>query len=71
MIEIIKNEITDCINSMSEKQLENVLKYVKLISNQPYKVPQNIYKESILIQNYIGGISHGSLASDIDNELYG
>jgi len=73
MVEIIKNEINGCISRMPEHQLIHVLHYIRfMLSDQSHK-PDDITagKEKTFIREYIGGVSHGSLAADIDEELYG
>jgi len=73
MVEIIKNEISGCISGMSEHQLIHVLNYIRFMLSEPSHKPDDITvrKEKTFIREYIGGVSHGSLAADIDEELYG
>lgn len=73
MIETIRNEITGSIDGLSEKQLHQVLRYIReMLSTQSQKMNiVNTQKKGMFIEGYIGGVSHGSLAVDIDEELYG
>jgi len=72
MTEMIRNEITGCIKNLSERQLGQVLQYVRFISGRTHKTDIiNVGHKRRFLQEYAGGVSHGSLASDIDEELYG
>ncbi len=73
MIESIRNEIAGYIHGLSEKQLRQVLRYIREMSSvQSHKINFiNTQKKCTFVEEYIGGVSHGSLAADIDEELYG
>jgi hypothetical protein len=73
MIKSIRNEITGYIDGLSEKQLRQVVRYIReMLSVQSHKTNFiNIQKKGTFVEGYIGGVSHGSLAADIDKEIYG
>ena len=69
MTEAIRNEITGYTEGLSEKQLHQVLRYIReMLSGRSDNM--NTQRKSMFIEGYIGGVSHGSLARDIDEELY-
>ncbi len=73
MIDTTRNEVIGCIDDLSEKQLDLVLQYIKrILAPQSHKARTvNMEKQGRFIEEYIGGISHGTLADNIDGELYG
>lgn len=73
----LKERIAQRIDKLAEDKLGEVLDFVDfLVSRQGPPVPDQASQldppidEDPLIA-YIGGVEHGSLAQDIDKELYG
>lgn len=71
--EALKQEIISRIQGFSEEQLRQITDYINMLGYKPQspslqKAGVNNYSP---LHEYIGGISHGKLAEDIDKELYG
>ncbi|HBB88443.1 MAG TPA: hypothetical protein DC047_12590 [Blastocatellia bacterium] len=72
--EKLVNKIVEQIDHLPEESLHEVLDFVGRLSNG--EVSEGITAghrapELDPIFKFIGGVSHGSLAHDIDRELYG
>ena len=73
--EMLKQELVSEIRQLSSYRLQEVLDFVRFLGARPvpaYKRPEievDLTKDPIL--EFIGGVSHGALAQDIDKELYG
>jgi len=70
----LKNRLFEQIKNLPEKELKKVFMFISsLKSNQSKELEKAVFlnpdKDPIL--NFIGGVEHGSLARDIDKELYG
>jgi len=71
-VQSLKNELEQHIQYLSEERLNHLVNYAKLLSQQEKIADRYTHvTQKKYIEEYIGGISHGSLAKDIDNELYG
>ncbi len=72
---ILKQKLLTELEKLPEDRLAEVLDFVGYLLVKGKKIPSEIgtvldpEKDPIL--NFIGGVSHGSLAKDIDKELYG
>jgi hypothetical protein len=71
--ESLKLQLVQEIISLTDDQLRAVADFINSILGQNGKVPHDdIYppgRDPLL--DYIGGVSHGSLSANIDDELYG
>lgn len=72
----LKEKLVQEIEKLSEDRLQEVLEFVGYLLSKEQKarvakpeVDLDPAKDPIL--KFIGGVSHGSLAKDIDKELYG
>ncbi|KOP26232.1 hypothetical protein AMR41_13340 [Hapalosiphon sp. MRB220] len=66
-----KQAIFEVIEQLPEQQLEDVLRYVRHLAD---KNPQNQNPPTSSndpLANFIGAVSFGSLAANLDSELYG
>lgn len=71
---VLKDRLFEQIKDLPEKELKKVFKFISsLKSNQGKELEKAVFlnpdKDPVL--NFIGGVEHGSLARDIDKELYG
>ncbi|HDS03747.1 MAG TPA: hypothetical protein ENN72_08605 [Firmicutes bacterium] len=69
----IKNEIVKQLQGLSERELSELLshaKFLKHVKKSVVPMAGDVTKDSF-ISRYIGGVSHGALANDIDEALYG
>jgi hypothetical protein len=73
--EKLVNKIVQEIDHLPEESLHEVLDFVARLSNgnasEGIKADAAGAPEHDPIFKFIGGVSHGSLALDIDRELYG
>lgn len=74
MAKMIKQRLLTTIEEMPESKLGEVLDFMKFLlkkerNQKKGKLDIDPGKDPIL--EFIGGVSHGSLAKDIDSELYG
>ena len=73
--EKLVSKIAQEIGNLPEESLREVLDFVERLSNgeEPdgIKASANREPEHDPILGFIGGVSHGSLAQEIDRELYG
>ncbi len=66
-----KQAIVEAIEQLPEQDLADVLQYVQQLARtqkSPTKNPPT--SSSDPLANFIGAVSHGSLAVDLDDELY-
>jgi hypothetical protein len=73
--EKLVSKIVQEIDNLPEESLHEVLDFVARLSNgdesEGIKANTDGAPERDPIFKFIGGVSHGSLAHDIDRELYG
>jgi hypothetical protein len=70
----IKEKLLTTIEAIPESKLGEVLDFMEfLLEKERHRKKEELHlepgKDPIL--EFIGGVAHGSLAKDIDNELYG
>ena len=70
----IKDRLLKTLEELPERSLEELLAFTEfLLERERYKTGKGLdldpRQDPIL--EYIGGVSHGSLAKEIDRELYG
>ncbi|MBI3302214.1 MAG: DUF2281 domain-containing protein [Deltaproteobacteria bacterium] len=73
---ILKEQLIQGIEKLPEDRLQEVLDFVEYLLNKEQKTPVTELRKGLdpakdPILKFIGGVSHGSLAKDIDKELYG
>ncbi|MEA5554413.1 hypothetical protein VB713_26110 [Anabaena cylindrica UHCC 0172] len=67
-----KQAIFEAIEQLSEQHLVDVLRYVKQLAHTQKSLETNpLISSSYPLANFIGAVSHGSLAANLDDELYG
>ena len=74
MAEEIKQKLITTMQEIPDNKLGELLDFMEfLLEKERHKTKQkfNLDPEKDPILEFIGGVSHGSLAKDIDNELYG
>lgn len=65
----LKKELMLRIQGFSEEQFRQILDYINMLDyNSQSSERQNSKK---FLNEYIGGVSHGMLAEDVDKSLYG
>ena len=67
-----KQAIFEAIEQLPEQHLADVLRYVQqlaLTQKSPFSYSPT--DSSDPLANFIGAVSHGSLAANLDSELYG
>ena len=74
MAKEIKKKLLTAIEELPESKLGELLDFMEFLlekgrRNSKQKIDLDPGRDPIL--EYIGGVSHGSLAKDIDTELYG
>jgi len=74
MAKEIKERLHTTIEEIPESKLGEILDFMEFLlekerRNSKKSFDRDPEKDPIL--EFIGGVSHGSLAKDIDNELYG
>ena len=70
----IKEKLYATIDEIPESKLGELLDFMEFLlekTHHPSKQKLKLDPEKDPIFEFIGGISHGSLSKDIDNELYG
>jgi hypothetical protein len=74
MAKMIKQRLLTTIEEIPESKLGEILDFMEFL----LKKERNQKKEKLDLEpgkdpilEFIGGVSHGSLAKDIDSELYG
>ncbi|WP_341532297.1 hypothetical protein WKK05_41375 (plasmid) [Nostoc sp. UHCC 0302] len=66
-----KQAIFEAIEQLPEQHLEEVLRYVQQLARSDKSPAINPHSNSIdPLGNFIGAVSHGSLAANLDDELY-
>ena len=74
---VLEDVVKEAIGHLSEDKLTEVFDFVGYLLAREKKEEKEKEEELELdpqkdpILKYIGGVSHGSLAKDIDRELYG
>lgn len=67
-----KQALLNAIEQLPEQQLIEVLQYVQHLSHtQESTLPTRPDRVVNPLAEFIGAVSHGSLAANLDNELYG
>lgn len=67
-----KQAIFEAIEQLPEQHLADVLRYVQhLVRTQKSTQPTPPNSSTDPLATFIGAVSHGSLAANLDNELYG
>jgi len=75
--QVLEDVVKEAIEHLSEDKLTEVFDFVGYLLAREKKGEKEKEEELELdpqkdpILKYIGGVSHGSLAKDIDRELYG
>ena len=74
--EILKNRVIREIKKLPKNKLQEVLDFVEYLlskehSTESVKSEEDLDPSQDPILKMIGRVSHGSLAKDIDKELYG
>ncbi|MCC5608568.1 hypothetical protein LC612_17685 [Nostoc sp. CHAB 5834] len=67
-----KQAIFDAIEQLPDQHLAEVLQYVQKLANtlkSPTSNPPTQSSDPLI--GFIGAVSHGSLAANLDEELYG
>lgn len=72
----LKERLVEEIVKLSDEKLEEVLDFVESLLRKEREAPvikneRELDPDKDPILKFIGGVSHGSLAKDIDKELYG
>ncbi len=75
-VNTLKEELIEEINKLPEDKLREVLDFVGYLLSKVHSAPAVEPEEDLdpskdPILKMIGRVSHGSLAKDIDKELYG
>ena len=67
-----KQALLNAIERLPEQQLIEVLQYVQHLSHaQKSTLPNEPNRVVEPLAEFIGAVSHGSLAANLDDELYG
>lgn len=67
-----KQALLNAIEQLPEQQLIEVLQYVQHLSHaQKLTLPTEINRVVDPLAEFIGAVSHGALAANLDDELYG
>lgn len=67
-----KQALLNAIEQLPEQQLIEVLQYVQHLSpTQEATLPTESNQVVDPLAEFIGAVDHGSLATDLDDELYG
>jgi hypothetical protein len=73
----VKRELLKEIDKLPEHQLQSVLRFVHALSSGSDRShsPQELQEQASVqvdpLADFIGAVSHGSLAQKLDDELYG
>ncbi|RME59492.1 hypothetical protein D6779_04185 [Candidatus Parcubacteria bacterium] len=73
---MLRKQIIEDMEKLSHDKLRQVLSFIRYLLYKESPKPQkgstgSVKDKSDPILSFIGGVSHGALASDIDIELYG
>jgi len=74
MVKELKERLYTTIEQIPESKLGEVLDFMEFLLKKERHSTKKTFDLDPLrdpILEFIGGVSHGSLAKDIDNELYG
>ncbi len=66
-----KKAVFEAIEQLPEQHLADVLLYIQQLANIQTTVTKPLTSIRDPLADFIGVVSHGSLATDLDNELYG
>ncbi|MDZ8258836.1 hypothetical protein [Nostoc sp. ChiQUE01b] len=67
-----KQAIFDAIEQLPEQHLKDVLQYVQQLAGTQKSPASNLANQSSdPLADFIGAVSHGSLATNLDDEFYG
>jgi len=71
--QVLEDIVKESIGRLSEDKLAEVFDFVSflLAREQRAEKADDLDPKKDPLLKYIGGVSHGSLAKDIDRELYG
>lgn len=74
--EALKDQLIKELEKLPEVRLREALDFVGYLRTKEgneaaRKSPENLDPQKDPLLNFIGGVSHGSLAKEIDEELYG
>jgi hypothetical protein len=65
----LRQVVLEEINQIPDEQLSQVLQFLHVLtSNSQTKKDENLINDPLA--EFIGGVEHGSLAQNIDQELY-
>ncbi len=72
----LKERLIEELEKLPEDRLQEILSFVdclraKETREAATKLPENLDSQKDPLLKFIGGVSHGSLAKEIDEELYG
>lgn len=71
----IRKKLIAEIKRLSEDELAEVFDFVQFLHQKHRRVPapstDEDAKEDLILNRFVGGVSDGSLANRIDEELYG
>ncbi len=74
---VLKDAVKDAVERLPDDMLKEVFDFVSFLLSKEQMVENNDKESGLdpqkdpILKDYIGGVSHGSLAKDIDRELYG
>lgn len=75
MIHEVKDRLIAKLDKLSEERLQELLDFTEFLlfkeNRENLKGKPKLDPDKDPILSYIGSVSHGSLAQDIDGELYG
>ncbi|MBE9051128.1 hypothetical protein IQ243_12000 [Nostocales cyanobacterium LEGE 11386] len=67
-----KQAILEAIEQLPEKHLVDVLHYIQHLARiEKSPATKQPTSSSDPLENFIGAVSHGSLAANLDDEIYG
>lgn len=67
-----KQAVLNAIEQLPEQQLIEVLQYIQHLSPTPQSTPPTEANQAVdPLAEFIGAVDRGSLAANLDNELYG
>lgn len=74
--ESLRERLIEELDKLPEDRLREILDFVSYLREKEAReaatvVPENLDPQKDPILKFIGGVSHGSLAQGIDEELYG
>lgn len=73
---VLKEKLVQEINKLPPNRLREVLDFIRFLLSKEQNGPKTESENDLdpaldPILKFIGGVSHGSLAKNIDSELYG